>query len=388
MTLTRRDFLQSALGVSGAVTTAGGLLAPARLAQAAPQPDRKLRIGIIGSGRRGNNHINTTQKNFASDCEIAAICDIRDDRITETRKRIPNPVETYKDYKLLLERAPINTVVIATPTYLHKEMAIAALQKGYDIYCEKPMGINTRECTDVINVWLRSDCVLCNGLQMRYHPLYREVMNMLQDDAIGDLKYIWAIEFRPDWAKKHADPMIDRKVNYMYYEYQSGGTCNNKNCHDFDIFNLLTGSKAKRAAGFGGTAVYEGRESQDHYTSIIEYENGVKATMGLLLFNYGYKDTVLVGDKGKLMFQRSGMEITWTGRYKDEKEEVIALSNDPADLHGSGGNYGIWKDFIEGCKERRPVWAGPFVGREAVRVADAIQTSMKENRMVACSELS
>ena len=383
---TRRDFVQTAAYTAGAVMTAGGLLAPAQLVSAAPQMDRKLRWGIIGAGNRGRGHMKVINDN-RRDNEIVAMCDIRDEAFAVAEKEIGKKTEHYHNYKEMLAKANINTVLITTPTYLHKEMAIASLNKGYDVLCEKPLGINTQECTDIINVWLRTDCVLGNGIQLRYHPLYERVHEMVTGGAIGDLKYIWAVEFRGDWASKSPDPIVNQKINYMYYEYQSGGTANNKNVHDFDIFNWLTGRKALRCAGFGGSSVYQNRETHDHYTSIIEYEGGVKATMGLVLFNYGYHDTVLVGDAGKLMFQRGGMQITQTGRSAKDKVEDIVLSEDKVDIHGHGGTVGLHNAFIKAVKNREPVLTGPFVGRDAVMVADAIQISMKEGRMVECQEL-
>lgn len=383
---TRRDFIQTAAYATGAVVTAGGLFAPARLISAPPQSNRKLRWGLIGIGNRCRQHIKLIQE-YPQDCEIVAICDIREEGLQRGRDLIGKPVEEYKDYREMLARADINTVLVTTPTYLHKEMVIASLRKGCDVLCEKPLGSNTRECNEIIDVWLRTDCVLHNGLQLRYHPLYQEVHKMVKDGAIGDLKFIWAVEMRGDWGKKSENPLINEKINYMYYKDQAGGTVNNKNCHDFDIFNWVIDSRAVRVCGFGGTTVYGNRDSMDHFTSIVEYENTVKVTMGLVLFNYGYHDTVLVGDKGKLLFQRGGMQITWTDRYRKEKPREIKLSDDPADIHGHRGSWGLYEEFLAAVKERRPTFTGPYAGRDTVRIADAIQVSIAEDRIVYCNEM-
>src|SRR6476646_9371058 len=59
--------------------------------------------------------------------------------------------DTYTEYRKLLERKDIDAVVIATPVDFHKEMAIAALEIGKNVYCEKPMAVTPEDCRQVTN---------------------------------------------------------------------------------------------------------------------------------------------------------------------------------------------------------------------------------------------
>jgi myo-inositol 2-dehydrogenase/D-chiro-inositol 1-dehydrogenase len=74
---------------------------------------------------------------------VAALCDIKPDRLDEAATAAAtHNSSTYRDYHELLARKDIDAVVIATPCDLHVEMAIAALNAGKHVYCEKPAGID------------------------------------------------------------------------------------------------------------------------------------------------------------------------------------------------------------------------------------------------------
>ena len=105
--------------------------------------NEKVRAGFIGVGGRGSTLLRHTL--VEPNVEIAAICDLKPDRLDKAASAASrdNP-KTFSDYHKLLEQKDIDAVYIATPCYLHSEMAIAAIQAGKHVYCEKPAGINAR----------------------------------------------------------------------------------------------------------------------------------------------------------------------------------------------------------------------------------------------------
>ena len=58
--------------------------------------------------------------------------------------------KAYTDYRELIDRKDIDTVCIATPDHWHTEPVLLALQKGKDVYCEKPLTHNIQEAIDII----------------------------------------------------------------------------------------------------------------------------------------------------------------------------------------------------------------------------------------------
>ena len=103
-------------------------------------------VAIIGAGAICERHIKGLQKN--PKCFVKAIADLNLE-LAKERAREFNIEDTYSDYKELLKDEEIDAVIIATPTFTHKDIVIDALRSGKHVMCEKPPAMNAdqvREC--------------------------------------------------------------------------------------------------------------------------------------------------------------------------------------------------------------------------------------------------
>ena len=103
---------------------------------------KKIRLGLIGCGGIMNGaHIPGYISN--ENCEVTAICDISDAALKKTGDRLNVPEENrYHDYKDLLASGLIDAVDIATSNDVHVPIAMAALDAGFPVSVEKPIGMN------------------------------------------------------------------------------------------------------------------------------------------------------------------------------------------------------------------------------------------------------
>src|SRR6478735_434857 len=102
-------------------------------------PDKQISIALIGCGDRGKGLLGIV-KQFPSQFNIQAICDVLPFRLEETRKQFPGFAwKEYYDYKKILDDKSIRAVIIATPLHLHHQLALDALASGKDVYLEKTM---------------------------------------------------------------------------------------------------------------------------------------------------------------------------------------------------------------------------------------------------------
>src|ERR1017187_10418677 len=115
------------------------LLGSAIAAQAF-QPERPVNTAVIGTGNRGSFLLQGVLRQ--PNAKVLALCDIKPDRLDKAASAAArdNPA-TYADWRRIIDRKDVDAVFIGTPPYLHSEMAIAALQAGKHVYCEKPVGI-------------------------------------------------------------------------------------------------------------------------------------------------------------------------------------------------------------------------------------------------------
>ncbi len=97
----------------------------------------RIRLGIIGSGQRGQYLM--TRANEAGNIEWVAISDIYDARRDQAEKVAKTRVDKYANYHQLLDRKDIDGVIVATFDHMHSRIAIDACKAGKDVYVEKPM---------------------------------------------------------------------------------------------------------------------------------------------------------------------------------------------------------------------------------------------------------
>jgi predicted dehydrogenase len=150
---------------------------------------RQIKIGVVGCGYWGPNLV----RNFRSlpDCELKAMCDISEQRLTHLRSLYPE-VEGITDYSHLLNGIGLDAVVVATAVKMHFPMAKAALLAGKHTFIEKPMASSSAECEELIDIAKRNGLVLMTGHTFLYSPAVRKIKQIIDAGDIGDIRYISA----------------------------------------------------------------------------------------------------------------------------------------------------------------------------------------------------
>lgn len=383
--LSRRRFLEGT--AAGTVWGLGSVARGSQEAGAAASGKRK--VGVVGIGGRGGGHVRLLQ-GFAESAEVVAVCDLLSDRAEKGKAMTGGRATAYTDYARMLRHGGLDTVVIATPNYVHKEQAVASLDGGFYTFVEKPMATTIADCNAMIeavgrNRPNRSKGICQVGLQFRHHPLYQRVHTLVSDKAIGEIKYVWCENFRGDWRHLFEDPEEDRRRNWRYSQRLSGGSITEKNCHDLDIFGWIIGVHPVRVGGTGGVNVYAGRETNDHYTITVDYDNGCKLTLGTCLYAPSRHDTVVIGSKGTLEFPRSGRHIVLRRRGKKDERIEAAPETKAGTTHG--GTFEMFEHFFACIGQGKMPFCNPAVGKECIRVALAGETAIREQRSVRLREL-
>src|SRR5215475_14490069 len=127
----RRDFIKRGVATVGAATVASANILGA---------NDRVRVGVIGPGRQGRGVMRTFQQ--YQDAQIVALCDVYAPQLDLAIKEGKlEGVQTYKDFRQLLERKDIDAVIIASPDNWHALHTVAACQAGKDVYVEKPVSV-------------------------------------------------------------------------------------------------------------------------------------------------------------------------------------------------------------------------------------------------------
>ena len=109
--------------------------------------EKKLIVGVIGLGF-GRSHLQAAMNRGA---EIAAVCDVNEERLTARCDELGIPQEKrFTDWHIVLEKDEINVVIIASPDQLHREMCVACLEAGKNVLCEKPLALTREDMNAII----------------------------------------------------------------------------------------------------------------------------------------------------------------------------------------------------------------------------------------------
>ena len=156
----RRDFLKKAALSAGAF-----YIVPRHVlgGSSYTAPSDKLVRAVIGVGSMGKGHL----EYFKDSTHLAAICDVDSKRLKTAKKIAGNKLDTYADFREILERKDIDFVQIATPPHWHGVMASEAAKAGKDIFCEKPMTRSIGEGRQLV------ECVQRHGRIFRLNTWFR-----------------------------------------------------------------------------------------------------------------------------------------------------------------------------------------------------------------------
>ena len=178
--LNRRSFLTRA----AAVVAGGSSLAPAATDQ--------LVLGFIGTGGRANRHLIPSFKLY-DNVRIAALCDVYKPNLEQAVSVAGGKLDTYGDYRRVLDRKDIDVVVIATPDHWHCPMVIEACEAGKDIYVEKPLSNDIDMCFKAVEAARKHNRVVQVGLQQRSSAPFLEAYKIVQSGILGKVRHVVVI---------------------------------------------------------------------------------------------------------------------------------------------------------------------------------------------------
>lgn len=163
-TINRRTFLGAAAVSSAAL---GNLVT--RAANAATDTP-KLKLGLIGCGWYGMVDVKAAFK--AGGVEVVALCDVDSEHLTQSADEVAKlqgqRPQTFKLYADLLQTPGLQAVIIATPPHWHALQFIAAVERGLDVYCEKPLAYEVREGRAMIAAAQKSGRIVQLGFQRHF----------------------------------------------------------------------------------------------------------------------------------------------------------------------------------------------------------------------------
>lgn len=161
-----------------------------------------IRVAVIGGGAQGRHHLDTYHA--IPDVTIAAVCDADLVRLARAGSEF-DVAGQYADYRQLLANGEYDLISVCTMPNTHREIAVAALEAGAHVLCEKPVALDASEAAVMVAAARRAGRFLTFGLNMRSMPSAQYLKKLIGEGAIGRPLYTraWTLATDIPWWGKH-----------------------------------------------------------------------------------------------------------------------------------------------------------------------------------------
>ncbi|MCZ6634206.1 MAG: Gfo/Idh/MocA family oxidoreductase, partial [bacterium] len=164
------------------------------------EPLSKVKVGLVGQGLVGPSHFKGYQTH--PNAEVTAVCDLSEERAKAFADA--NGIEAvYTSYEAMLEQADINTVDLATPTFLHVPMTQQAAEAGKHVHCEKPFCRSVAEGKSVCDIVAKAGIKLVVGETYVFNTSHVKARELIDAGEIG--RPLQIRQRHGPWIRKRKD---------------------------------------------------------------------------------------------------------------------------------------------------------------------------------------
>jgi myo-inositol 2-dehydrogenase/D-chiro-inositol 1-dehydrogenase len=334
-----------------------------------------LRIGIAGLGRMGMRHAGNLARRVPGAALVAACSPVPEERAWAERELgVPH---TFADYAAMLSRSDIEAIVLVTPTTLHAQQIVDALDAGKHVFCEKPLSLDLAECRRVeAQAARRPELTVMIGFVRRFDASYLDAHDRIAAGAIGQPFLV-----RSQTLDKH-----DPGGFFVRFSATSGGIFLDMSVHDIDCARWLLGNpEPLRAYATGTVALHEGLRQWrdvDNGLAVCEFDGGrIACFYASRTMAHGFEaSTEIVGTAGRLtvgaVARANHLDIADAHGVRTESPPTYYERFEDAFLRED-------QAFVDAVRDGRPLPLTLHDATEATRIGIALRESLLNGRIVS-----
>ncbi|MEW6234527.1 MAG: Gfo/Idh/MocA family oxidoreductase [Candidatus Omnitrophota bacterium] len=377
--------------------------------------NERINIAVIGTGGMGTSHIRELmkRKEEVNDVQIVAVCDVYQRRLNHAAELSGG--KPYRYYKEMFNQEDLDAIYIATPDHWHAAITIDGINRGLDVYVQKPMTHTVEEAKAVWKTAVKTGRIVQVGSQLTSEDQWWRAREAIDAGMIGEL--VWAQssyarntgdkgdwngginplagpngvgENNIDWnewlgpaPKRPWDP--DRCFRFRKYWDYSGGLATDLFYHRLAPLNIaLTPRFPWRAAGMGGIWVHhDSREVPDTFLMTIDYAAEYSIHISSSGANDVGLDDCIRGHKGTIYMRGDHIEVEGNGPYREEFKkkygaEKVNIACQPRDGHT--------ENFLKCMKTREQPHLDPYTGFKVQAALTMSTDSYRQSKILYFDE--
>lgn len=331
---------------------------------------KTFKTALVGCGAIAPNHL--TALSTLDNVSVTALCDSKVERAEAMRDAYAKNARVYENFDEMLNSEKLDAIHITTPHYLHAPMAIKALEKGLNVFLEKPMCISRNEIAELLLAEKASNGKICVCFQNRFNETTRLAKRLIEEDGGVEGAYVTVI-----WQRDSA--------YYLNSEWrgkwatEGGGVLINQAIHSLDMLTYLLGKPEYLYATTANHHLKDEIEVEDSSEGLIVFESGKKANFyATTAFAAGNETNIYIKTK------KHSIEIIGSEIYVDKVRQTIENTGNPQigkDCYGKG-HYTLIAEYYESLEKGTEVPVSLESAQWAVRILLAAYESHDKKTLI------
>ena len=337
-----------------------------------------MKVGIVGAGLQGRRRAQALKAVGGS--SLVVVADARQDAAAALAAHAGCPATpAWQD---VVARDDVDAVIVCTPPYLHAEIAVAAMDAGKHVLCEKPLARNVEEARAMVRAAFAAGVRLKCGFNLRHHPAIRQVRRWYDDGAIGEIDWIrcrYGIGGRSGYEQ-------DWRANAGM---SGGGQLMDQGVHTLDLCRWFLGDFAE-VVGFLATSFWPIAPLEDNAFALLRTGGGRIAsihaswTQWKPLFSFEVS-----GHDGYLIVEGLGGAYGTERAVLGRRDFAAPFCEETIEFRGEDRSWEEeWREFVDAVQEGREPLASGEDGLAALELAHAIYESARSGKTAAPAALA
>ncbi|NIY76426.1 Gfo/Idh/MocA family oxidoreductase [Thalassospira sp. HF15] len=322
---------------------------------------RRLRLGMVGGGQGafiGAVHRIAARLDDRYELVAGALSSKPDVAAASAAELFIDPDRSYASFEDMAKQEAarddgIDVCAIVTPNHLHFPAAMAMLDAGIHVICDKPLCMTVDEAEKIAAKVQETGLLFALTHNYTAYPMVREARQMVADGKLGDIRLV-QVEYPQGWMATRVEDTDNKQASWRADPTKAGmgGALGDIGTHAHNLANFVSGMTPSEICA-DVDAIVEGRKLDDNVQVLMRYENGARGMLWASQVAIGHENGLrlrIYGDKGGLEWAQEHPNHMHF-RPLDGRPELITRAgpgNSDAGQHGVRVPAGHPEGYLEG----------------------------------------
>ena len=324
-----------------------------------------MKIGIVGTGNISSKHLDEFSK--INEVTVEAVCDINENNLNKfLLNNKDKKIRGYSSLEEMLDKEKnFDGISNTTPDKFHKETTLQILDKGYNIFCEKPLAENYEDAKEMVNAAIKSNNINMVNFTYRESSAYQKLVEIIKSGEVGKPRHVSACYYQSwltsnKWGNWRDE---DKWLWRLSKNHGSNGALGDTGVHIFDFAVNAVGDIKEIFADLK-TYYDKGNQIKDYildandgFNSLVRFENGAIGTVTNTRYATGHANSLILEvfcTKGSLKVELDAERTKWSTLHICQNENVNKISWETIECPSTTSNYQNFIKSIQINKNLQP----------------------------------